>query len=262
MAEMTKYEPGTPSWVDLGTPDLDGAIKFYGDLFGWQIDKGPEEAGGYSMAMLNGKAVAGLGPLMAEGQPPSWTTYVSVADAEETTQRVKDNGGQVFVEPMKVEIGTDHFGTMAVFADPTGAAFSVWEPHQHIGAQLVNEPGTLSWNELVTRDIDTAKKFYGEVLDWEGDTSEAGPTTYTEWKLGGRSIGGMLQMNDEWPAEIPAHWMAYFAVDDCDKATEKAKELGATVRVEPRDIPDVGRFAVLVDPYGAQFSVISVARQT
>lgn len=258
MAEMTKYEPGTPSWADLASPDLDASIAFYSGLFGWQVEKGPEEAGGYSMALLNGKAVAGIGPLMGEGQPPSWSTYMSVADIEDTAQKVRDNGGQVFMEPMKVEIGPDHLGSLGVFADPTGAKFSAWEPHQHIGAQLVNEPGSLAWNELVTRDIDTAKKFYGAVFGWSGDTNEAGPTTYTEWKLSDRSIGGMLQMNDEWPLDMPAHWMAYFAVEDADAAAAKAKELGATLRVEPTDIPNVGRFAVVVDPAGAQFSIIGM----
>lgn len=258
MSEMTKYEPGTPSWVDLGTPDLDASISFYSGLFGWQVEKLPEEAGGYSMARLNGKAVAGMGPLMSDDQPPSWSTYVSVADIEDTAEKVRDNGGQVFMEPMKVQIGADHFGSMAVFADPTGAVFSAWEPHLQIGAELVNEPGTLAWNELVTRDIDTAKKFYGAVFGWEADTSEAGPTTYTEWKLAGRSIGGMLQMNEEWPLDIPAHWMAYFAVEDADAAAANAKDLGATIRVEPTDIPNVGRFAVVVDPLGAQFSVIGL----
>lgn len=256
--EVTQYEPGTPSWSDLGTPDLDASIGFYSGLFGWQIDKGPEEAGGYSMALLKGKPVAGMGPLMAEGQPPSWSTYVSVADIEDTAQKVRDNGGQVLMEPMKVEIGTDHFGSMGVFADPTGAVCSAWEPHQHIGAQLVMEPGTLVWHELVTRDIDTAKKFYGTVFGWGADTSEAGPTTYTEWKLGERSIGGMLQMNEEWPHDIPAHWMTYFAVGDADAAAAKAEELGATLRVPPTDIPKVGRFAVVVDPAGAQFSVMAM----
>ena len=258
MPEVAQHDPGTPSWADLGSPDLDSSIAFYSGLFGWQVDKGPEEAGGYSMAMLNGKAVAGLGPLMAEGQPPSWSTYVSVADVEDTAQKVRDNGGQVFMEPMKVEIGDTHFGSMAVLADPTGAVFSVWEPHAHTGAQLIMEPGTLAWVELVTRDIDTAKKFYGEVFGWGADTSEAGPTTYTEWKLGQTSIGGMLQMNEEWPMDVPAHWMPYFAVDDADAAAAKAKELGATLRVEPTDIPNVGRFAVIVDPAGAQFSVIAL----
>lgn len=260
MPEMTRYEPGTPSWVDLGTPDLDASIAFYGELFGWQIDKGPEEAGGYSMALLNGKAVAGLGPLAGEGQPPSWSTYISVADIAETADKVNENGGQVFLDPMRVQVGEGDFGSLAVFADPAGATFSAWEPRQHIGAQLVNEPGTLNWNELITRDIDAAKHFYAGVFGWEADTTEAGPTTYTEWKLRGRRVGGMLQMNDDWPDDIPAHWMAYFAVADCDETSAKATALGATVRVEPTNIPDVGRFALLVDPHGAQFSVISITR--
>jgi uncharacterized protein len=258
MAHVTRHEPGTPSWVDLGTPDLDASLAFYGELFGWQIEKGPEEAGGYTMCLLRGEPVAAIGPLMQEGQPPSWSTYVTVDDAEATVAKAREAGAMVFVEPMRVEIAGEHMGTMAVMADPAGAAFSIWEPGTHIGASIVNEPGALTWNELVTRDIDQAKTFYGAVFGWGAATADAPPTTYTEWKLGELSIAGMLQMNDEWPAEIPSHWSAYFAVEDADKAAAKAQELGATVAVEPRDIPGVGRFSLLQDPQAAMFTVIQM----
>ncbi len=258
MPSIEKHDPGVPSWVDLGTPDLDASIAFYSGLFGWQVDQGPPEAGGYSMCMLEGKAVAGMGPLMTEGQPPSWSTYVNVEDCADTAAKVAAAGGQVFVEPMRVEVGGEYFGTMSVFADSTGASLSVWEAGSHTGAGLVNEPGTLSWNELVTRDIDAAKQFYGDVFGWAGDTADTPPTTYTEWKIGERSIGGMLQMNAEWPAEIPAHWMTYFAVADCEESAKKAEELGATIAVPPTDIPNVGRFSLIDDPQGAKFTIIQL----
>jgi predicted enzyme related to lactoylglutathione lyase len=206
------------------------------------------------MFTLRGKNVAGLGPLMNEAQPPAWTTYVSVVDADATVAKVKDAGGMVFVEPMDVL----DVGRMAIFADPTGAVIAVWQPRAHIGADLVNEPGTFCWNELATRDIETAKKFYEAVFGWGGDTNAFGPGNYTEWKVGERTVGGMMEIGEHMPAEMPAHWLVYFAVADCDATVDKAKELGGAVFVPPTDIPP-GRFAVLADPQGAPLAVMKLA---
>jgi len=161
MTETTQYAPGTPSWVDLGSPDLDASRAFYGKLFGWDAQVAPEpEAGGYTMFLLDGKAVAGLGPLMHPDQPPAWTTYVSVGDADATVAKVRESGGAVVLEPMSVL----RAGRMAIFTDPTGAFLSIWEPGEHGGAEVVNQPNSLSWNELATRDIATAKAFYQKVF--------------------------------------------------------------------------------------------------
>jgi uncharacterized protein len=256
MPEVSEHAPGTPSWVDLASPDVEASERFYGGLFGWTAaETGPvEETGGYKMLQNDGRHVAGLGPVQAEGQPAMWTTYVSTDDAEATAARVREAGGQVMMEPFDVFDA----GRMAVFGDAVGAVISVWEPQTHSGAQVVNEPGSLSWNELAARDIDAAKRFYEAVFGWRGETNAYGDTSYTEWKLDGRSVGGMIQMNEQWPAEIPAHWMVYFAVDDIDAAVAKAAELGGKVAVEPTDTP-VGRFAVLNDPHGAVFSVIKLS---
>ena len=253
MPEVTAYPPGTPSWVDLGSPDVPAAAAFYGGLFGWEAPEGPPEAGGYRMLMYKGHPVAGLGPQMADGRP-YWTTYVSVEDADKTAALVSDAGGGVVVAPMDV-MG---FGRMAVFTDPGGAAFSIWQPQMHTGAGLVNEAGTLCWNELTCRDADAAKAFYGAVFGWEAQVDPAIPG-YVMWGLNGRVVGGMMVMDDHWPAELPPHWMVYFAVDDADAAAARCAELGGTVSVPPTDIP-VGRFAVLDDPHGAVFSVIKLVQ--
>ena len=255
MPEVSEHTPGTPSWVDLSSPDPDAAARFYEGLFGWQAtETGPvEETGGYRMLQRDGRNVAGLGPTQGEGQPPMWTTYVSVEDAETTAAKVREAGGQVMMDAFDV-LGA---GRMAVLVDPTGAMISVWQPQSHRGADVVNEPGALCWNELATRDPDSAKRFYEAVFGWRGETSAYGDTTYTEWKLGGRSVGGMIEMSDQWPAEVPAHWMVYFAVEDVDAAAAKVAELGGKVAVEPTDTP-VGRFAVLTDPHGALFSIIAL----
>jgi uncharacterized protein len=256
MPEISEYAPGTPSWVDLASPDPDASARFYGGLFGWSAtDPGPvEESGGYRMLQRDGRDVAGLGPTQAPGQPAMWTTYVSTDDADAVAAKVREAGGRVVMDPLDV-LGA---GRMAVFADAGGAVVSVWQPQSHHGAAVVNEPGSLCWNELATRDIEQAKRFYAAVFGWTADTNSVGDTSYTEWKLDGRTIAGMIQMNDEWPAEVPAHWMVYFAVEDIDAATAQVERLGGRISVPPTDTP-AGRFAVVNDPHGAVFSIIRLA---
>ena len=250
--EMDKYDDGVPSWVDLGTPEVDGAVAFYGGLFGWEVPEGVPEAGGYRIAHLRGRAVAGLGPQQNPG-PPVWATYVNVVDAAATTEKVKPNGGQVVVEPFAVL----DVGTMAVFMDPTGAFISIWQPDQHTGAGIVNEPGTYSWSELITNELDKAKTFYGAVFGWGSETHGEGPGAYTEWKLGGRSIGGMMRKPPTMPDEVPSYWGVYFAVEDADAAVKRITELGGSVMVGPMDI-EPGRFASVADPSGAMFNVMAM----
>jgi predicted enzyme related to lactoylglutathione lyase len=253
MPERTSYEPSTPSWVDLGEADVDAGWDFYSSLFGWQYEDMGPDAGGYRMATLKGKYVAGFGPAQNPG-PPFWSTYVSVTDADDTAAKVKDAGGNVIVEPMDVFDS----GRMAVFQDAEGAFISVWQPKAHIGAQLVNEHGTLNWNELNTRDLAKAKAFYKAVFGWDAKTSEAPGGDYTEWKLGDRSIGGCLVMGDNFPPEVPPNWLVYFAVDDVNAMVAKANGLGATTIMPPMDVP-VGTFSVLSDPQGAVFAIIQLS---
>ncbi|HWW67738.1 MAG TPA: VOC family protein [Solirubrobacterales bacterium] len=258
MSERTSYAPGTPSWVDLGSPDVDAAAEFYGALFGWEVHEAgdPEQTGGYRMAYLREKPVAGMMKLMQEGQPPAWTTYVSVEDADATAAAVKEAGGSVIAEPMDVL----DVGRMAVFADPAGAVFSIWQPRAHPGSGLANEPGAFSWNELNTRDPDAAKAFYGSVFGWDFEDNDMGEMgTYTSLKLGDGPVGGMLDMGARGvPEEVPTHWQVYFAVEDTDAAVDQAKQGGGSVMVEPIDIP-AGRFAILTDPHGASFAVIALS---
>jgi uncharacterized protein len=253
LVEVESYEHGVPSWVDLGSPDPARAAAFYTDLFGWDVQQGPPESGGYAIAHLRGKPVAGLGPQQNPG-PPVWATYVNVGDADSIVAKVTANGGQVFMAPFDVM----DVGRMAVFADPVGAVFSVWQPGRHLGAGIVNEPGTYSWSELITTDVAGAKTFYMAVFDWGAEThGPDGPGGYTEWKVSGRSVAGMMTKPDEMPAQVPPHWMVYFAVADADAAAERIGDLGGTVIVAPRDI-EPGRFAVAVDPTGAMFNVMAM----
>lgn len=255
MPERTSYAPGTPNWTDIGT-DVEAAKTFYCGLFGWSTaDAGPvEETGGYGFfTTADGKTIAGYGPQQNPG-PPFWSSYVSVADIEDTAGRVEAAGGTVIMAPMDVMDA----GRMAVFQDTEGAFFSAWQPGTNIGAQVVNDPGTFCWSELNTRDLEAAKTFYPAVFDWEPRTSDGDVMAYTEWQLGGESIGGAMEMPPMVPAEVPPYWLIYFAVEDTDATVAKAKELGAMAMVEGMDTP-AGRLAVLADPQGAAFAVITMA---
>ncbi|GAC1368563.1 MAG: VOC family protein [Actinomycetota bacterium] len=252
--EVASYEHGVPSWVDHSSDDPAKAAEFYASFFGWQVQTGPPEAGGYAMGQKGGRNVAGIGPKQGPG-PAVWATYVNVDSADDVAARVAEGGGRVLVAPMDVMDA----GRMAVFADPAGAVFGVWQPGSMKGAQLVNEEGTFGWPELITTDVEGAKVFYGDVLGWGAKTHGTdGPGAYTEWQVAGRSIGGMMAKPEGMPAEVPPFWGIYFLVADADAAVVRALELGGSVRMPARSIPQ-GRFATLSDPTGAVFSVIAMS---
>lgn len=253
--EYERYDNGVPSWVDLGSPDQAKAKAFYASLFGWECPEGPPEAGGYSVCTLRGKTVAGIGPQMNPDFPPFWMTYVNVDSADDTVARVSSNGGTVFAPPMDVM----DVGRMSVFADPLGAVIGLWQPKTHLGAQLANEPGAVCWNELITTDLDASKAFYNSVFGWDAEDQgpPGGPPAYTEWKLGGRSVGGMMLKQGDMPADMPPNWGVYFAVSDTDTTVAKVQELGGAVFMGPTDI-EPGRFAVLADNGGVVFNVLQL----
>jgi predicted enzyme related to lactoylglutathione lyase len=256
MPQRTSYAQGTPSWVDLSSPDVGASTAFYGELFGWEgAAAGPaEETGGYVIFTLRGSRVAGAGPLQDPRQPPAWSTYIAADDADEVAAKATEAGGHVVAGPMDVM----QAGRMAILADPTGAVVGIWQAGENTGAELVNEPGSLGWNELTTREPDAAKAFYSAALGmqtgaWEGE----GDRSYTVWQVDGQMVGGLLEMDDNWPPDTPSHWAVYFIVADADATAAKATELGGTVRVPPFDAPGIGRITVLADPHGAGFGAMS-----
>jgi hypothetical protein len=251
--KFSSFPTNTPSWVDLRTPDPKAAQAFYGSIFGWTAaDLGPE-AGGYAMFQQDGANVSGVGPTMGEGQPAAWTSYINVVDAEATVARATIAGATIFMEPTQIMDA----GHMALFADPTGAVIGLWQPGQHTGAEVANDPNTWCWNELNTRDTAKATSFYRHVFEWDAETSDMGTMTYTEWKNGGATIGGMMEMPAAVPAAVPAHWLVYFAVSDTDATVAAAEKLGASTLMAATDVPP-GRFAVLSDPAGATFAIIKM----
>ncbi|MCQ4040457.1 VOC family protein [Streptantibioticus rubrisoli] len=257
MSEVTAAHPvGTPCWVDLMVGDQQAALDFYGELFGWSGEVGPEEVGGYTVCTLHGKPVAGIGKAMAmEGQPApptAWTTYLSVDDIDAAVRAVGEYGGQVCMGPMDVP---PNIGRMAVCVDPTGGVFGFWQPLDFFGAQLVNEPNTLCWNELNSRDPQAASEFYSRVLSVSFTPYQEMPGYFT-LHAGGRTVGG-LQGLEQFPEGTPSHWLAYFSVNDTDVTVELLTKAGGAVLQQPYEIP-AGRMAVVRDPQGGVFGVIAM----
>jgi predicted enzyme related to lactoylglutathione lyase len=251
MPERTSYTQGTPNWVDLPTSDQAAAKAFYAGLFGWTYDDQPMDEGQiYSLALLRGHQVAAISPQppTLAGAPPMWNTYIAVDSVDEATAKVEAAGGKVAMAPFDVMDA----GRMSFVMDPSGAPVALWQAGQHIGATLVNEPGTINWNELITTDSGVTS-FYSAVFGMTASTMDMGIGPYTTFEVGGQPVGGTVA--PQMPG-VPNHWHVYFGTDDADAAAAKAAELGGSVVVPPFDTP-VGRMAVLSDPQGAVFSIIS-----
>lgn len=258
MPTMTKYEQGQFSWAELGTTSSDAAKKFYGGLFGWTFDDmpaGPDMV--YTMNKLGNHRASALYKMGKEmqGVPPHWLSYITVDDVDAITAKAKQNGAKAMKEPFDVM----DVGRMSVLTDPTGAHFALWQPKKHNGAEIWNEPGAVTWNELMTSNVDQAGKFYASTFGWKTQAMDMGPMgTYTIFskdgtKEGGR--GGMMAIPPNMKG-VPSHWLTHFAVKDADTSAKKATELGGKLIVPPTDIPgNIGRFAVVQDPQGAVFGI-------
>ena len=250
---VKRYPDGIFCWVDLSTTDTEAAKKFYGGLFGWQFVDEPTGMGTvYTMCQIEGKNVAGLGPMpeemQAQGAPPFWTSYVKHDNVDAVAARVTEAGGNVMMPPMDVM----ETGRMFLASDPTGAVFGVWQPKSHIGAQIVNSLNTLFWNELQTRDVEAAKSFYSTVFGWGHDEDENG---YVAFKTDERVHSGMIQIDDTW-GPVPPNWAVYFLVEDVNASTEKVIELGGNVLVPLREVGAMGSFSVVQDPQGGAFTIM------
>jgi predicted enzyme related to lactoylglutathione lyase len=274
MPERDGYIPGVPCWVDTSQPDPEAAVDFYRGLFGWEFEDvmPPDSPGKYFSARIRGGDVAAVGSI-PEGAPQQamWNTYIWVDSADETAGKVRDAGGSVAMEPFDIM----DVGRMAVFLDPEGAAFCVWQAKRHRGAKIVNEHGALNFNGLNTRDPDRAKSFYGSVFGWRTLSLEGGAEMWTLPGYGDHLeqsnpdlrkqmaeagapdgfedvVASINPIADDQP-DTPAHWSVTFGVDDADQIAQKATELGGKVIVPPMDAPWV-RMTVIADPQGATFN--------
>lgn len=277
MQERESYPPGVPCWLDIMQSDPDAAKGFYGELFGWSFDnRAPEGSPGpYYVAQLRGRNVAAIGGPLEAGNPTMWNTYTAVENVDRATKQVLQAGGTVVSKPMDIPGA----GRMAVLADAQGAAFSVWEAREFIGAELVNEPGTWSFSELNTHDPKGAATFYRDVFGWESFEFEMGEAAYTFFTLDGygeflaksnprvreaidaggefakftNAVATLVDHSNEQSAGDEAHWSVTFAVDDADATAANAQRLGGKIIVPPFDVEPV-RMTVLADPQGAVFA--------
>jgi predicted enzyme related to lactoylglutathione lyase len=253
MSTRTQPWPeGTPCWVDLAATDQQAAITFYSTVFGWSVQDSGEDMGRYGMATYGGQFAAGIGQAPADQPgPPAWTTYLASDDADKTCEAITSAGGTVVVPAMDV----GGAGRMAIAQDPTGAFFGVWQAGEVIGATIVNEPGGIAWNECRTRDPQRAMEFYAAVFGFTYKAMEGGDPYWTIDGAGpGDTVGGITQLDESTPEQVPAHWLTYFSVVDADATANTAAGAGGTVHVPPFDTP-FGRMAVIGDPQGAMFSV-------
>ncbi len=260
------YVQGLFSWTDIAVPDTEAGKDFYTQLFGWtaadQYD--PEGNYIYTLFFKDGKMAAGMGKqppeLQAQGMPPMWNSYINVESVDDIVAATEANGGTVVMPAMDVMAS----GRMAFIADPSGGVVGLWQAGEHRGADIFNAPGAMSWNELATRDVEAAQAFFGPVLGWEFEKVEGMEywTIHLRHKVEGDGDadddfnGGMIAMDENWPDEIPAHWMVYFNVEDTDRAVAKLQELGGNISVPPFDT-SAGRISVVNDSQGGTFSVIA-----
>jgi predicted enzyme related to lactoylglutathione lyase len=250
MGQRTTYTPGTPCWVDLTTPDVEGAEAFYGAVFGWSVRE--VVPGAYSYFEREGAVVAGLSPLgeeqRAAGMPPSWSMYVRVDDVEAAAARAAELGGRVVVAPLTVEGA----GRMAAVADPGGGVLLLWEPGGFEGAAVVNAAGAWAWNDLQTGDPAAAAPFYEALFGWTVTPIPGAEGAYSSIAHEGRNIGGLMRATRE---IAQPYWTVYIGVEDVDVTLALAAAAGGRTMVEPMAVPS-GRFAVALDPAGAMLCLV------
>ena len=246
---ITETQPdGTPTWIDLGVPDLDRALDFYGALFGWQFDVGPAEYGRYTTAYVEGRRVAALAP-NPDATRCWWNVHLATADCDATAAAVERAGGSVVDPPADV---LDQ-GRMAIVRDPAGGQFGLWQGRRHIGCERVNEPGTLLRNDLLTDRPDVTRPFYAEVfgftLDENPDLSGFDFTFLR--RPDGHEVGGIIGVAEG----AGTSWSTTFEVEDTDAVVARAVAAGGTVGLV--DDMVYGRYASIADPFGAELAVIT-----
>jgi predicted enzyme related to lactoylglutathione lyase len=255
MADAKTAEAHKPVWTDLSTSDPAAARDYYAKLFGWKVEVNPDpQYGGYALAKISGKDVAGIGPTQMDQQPSAWTVYIGTPDAAETAKKMESAGGKIIAPVM--EVGDQ--GHMAIVQDPSGAFLGLWQAKSMVGAQGAGA-NTMGWAELNSRGFEKASSFYKKVFGWGEKKSDMGEGMgqYTEFQVSGDSIAGGMEMNPMVPAEVPSYWMVYFNVENVDAAFKSATEHGGKEMLAPQDMPG-GRFAIVSDPQGAAFGLLKM----
>lgn len=258
---MTTYSQpkpaGTPTWIDLATPDLDAARAFYKAVFGWEYSIGGPEFGGYTTALLDQRNAAGIGGnTSSDGTvfPTAWSLYFASHDIEADVARAVELGAQ----PMFPAMAVGEFGHMAGLIDPGGAMIYFWQAGTHVGAEVTDEPGSAAWFELYAADAKQARDFYTALLGASADPMPGGLEYYV-LKHGEKMLGGVMQIDPSW-GDFHPQWMTYFSVADADATAATVTKLGGKL-LGPIDDSPFGRIAALMDPFGATFKVVQPPAQ-
>ncbi len=253
--KVDTHRNGATCWMDLGTPDIDGTMKFYGGLLGWTFAEGNPETGFYRQFSTNGNVVGGAMPLQQPEQPTAWTAYFKTDNVDDSVKLAESLGATTMMPGMDVMT----FGRMAILIDTVGAAFGLWQPYDMKGSDVIDEHGAWAWTELMTSDIDKSEEFYSKLLGWTVADASKGSPQYREMKVGDQSVAGIMARMDEIPAEVPNYWGLYYCVDSMDKAIDYLKNNGATIVNGPMTI-DPGTFVNFIDPQGAAIGLLEPAK--
>lgn len=256
MSTLENHPEGHFCWSELATRDWQNAKHFYTELFQWgAVDEALGDGMYYTMLQQQGLDIAAMYQMEEERlknkMPSHWLNYIAVDDVDSTVVKAKSLGAEVIAGPHDVADA----GRMAIFYEPNGAMFAVWQAKQHGGAKLRDQVGTMCWHELATNDAQKSRQFYQQLFGWHSVIEDMDGMEYTIFNKEGIQVAGMLEMTDEWDG-MPAHWMTYFEVANCDESVAKVEALGGTVCVPATDIDNVGRFSVITDPQGGFFSLI------
>ena len=250
--EVMAHPHGSFCLPELNTPDMELGKSFYGKFFAWKAVDIPGATGGHSFFQLQGKDVAGL--RRAEQGPHFWLSYLSIGSADRAAARAQELGATLRAAPFDMP-GT---GRLSVLQDPTGGVVGLWEARERHGAQLVEQPGTMWWNELLVHDVPAARRFYSGLFGWSTMDTHVPNGPYTIFTLGAGQVAGLIRIGPDWGPVMP-HWQVFFAVDDCDAGIARAKALGGSLVFGPQDVPNAGRFAVLTDAGNAVFAIMKPA---
>lgn len=251
-----RHATGTPCWVSLMVHALAATQDFYGALFGWEFQPGPQQLGPYVRALLNGREVAGIGQLPPDRHLPiAWTPYLASNNVDLTADTVRLCGGTVGVGPLDAA----EAGRLAICSDPSGAVFGIWQGAEHRGTAITGVPGTPAWNELLTFESVNVAKFYETVFAYEEEPVVSADSDYVTLLIDGRPVAGIHGVGTSLPRDRGPHWVTYFEVADTDETLARVVELGGHV-LEPAHDSAHGRVATVADPEGARFSLIQDPR--
>lgn len=240
-------------WINILTPNPAESRDFFSKLFGWTYAEMPAHMG--HVIKVGGRDIGGLfdlnGPNTPPGTPPCIGVMVKVDNADATVEKVNALGGKAMPA-----FDIMDKGRMAVCFDPNGGNFDVWEPKASPGTDADSSlHGASSWFETMTTDANKAATFYSKLFGWTSEVMPIPGTSYTVFKLGGVSIGGMIQITPEM-GQMPSLWLTYFTVTDAEASAQLAVQLGAKICMPMMSVPTVGKFCTLTSPQGVMFYII------